>query len=109
MFGEEKNLTDNGGEQIKGMSFSPVPYSSDPQVLSSLPKLNKLISAVYMVTDIMDREEPMRLKLRTFSTDVLSDIHSLSRTDLSRKIQTILSFLEVASTVSLISEMKFII
>ncbi len=69
-------------------------------------KINKLITALYMVTDIMDREEPLRGKLRSLGVNVISDTHAItSHTD--KKITEILSFLEIASVVGMISEMNF--
>ena len=110
MFGEEKKLTDT--------DLSPTPLlnkeSGEGVRWMSYPKLNKLVTAMYIVTDIMDKDEPIRLKLRTLAVEILSDIpteqsgiNSISRTNLSEKVKTILSFLDVASTVNLISEMNF--
>lgn len=81
----------------------------------SLPynKTNKLVSALYMVTDIMDKEEPLRNKLRNLGTNIVSDIHSIQQARaghavslIPEKVAEILSFLEIASSVSIISEMN---
>jgi len=76
-------------------------------------KTNKLITALYMVTDIINKEEPIRIKLRNLGADILSDIHSFSyRTDFSllekniNKLDEILSFLEIASAIRMISQMN---
>ncbi|HEV7702141.1 MAG TPA: hypothetical protein VGO63_01700 [Candidatus Paceibacterota bacterium] len=107
MFGNDQNLKDTGGNSLKDTFSAPVPYKNTDTFFVHYPKLGKLITALYMVTDIMDKGEPVRLKLRTFGTEILSDIHSASRTELNQKIQTLLSFLDIALAVSLVSEMNF--
>ncbi|MEK7564199.1 MAG: hypothetical protein AAB510_01345 [Patescibacteria group bacterium] len=73
----------------------------------SYKKLNKLITAVYIVTDIMNKDEPIRSKIRALGLELISDIHSISKTDLYYKIDAILSFLDISATLSLISPMNF--
>ncbi len=105
MLGENKNLKDThftpptaplsirNGE---GLGVRAVSYN----------KTNKLITALYMVTDTMEKEEPMRLKLRTLGIEILSDIN-LSKTVFDiEKITAILSFLNIASDIRMISEMN---
>jgi hypothetical protein len=105
MLGENKNLKDmhltpptaplsiSNGE---GLGVRAVSYN----------KTNKLITALYMVTDTMEKEEPMRLKLRTLGIEILSDIN-LSKTVFDiEKITAILSFLNIASDIRMISEMN---
>jgi hypothetical protein len=54
----------------------------------------------------MEKEEPMRLKLRTLGIEILSDIN-LSKTVFDiEKITAILSFLNIASDIRMISEMN---
>ena len=87
----------NGEEQGRGLSYT---------------KTQKLITALYMVTDIIDKEEPIRNKLRTLGGEILSDtisISPLSRMPLDRKIQEVLSFLNIASAMNFISEMNYTI
>ncbi|MCX6757896.1 MAG: hypothetical protein NTZ44_03400 [Candidatus Nomurabacteria bacterium] len=82
----------------------------------SYKKTNKLISALYMVTDIMDREEPLRNKLRNIGSNIVSDIHTLSLKTFTEAVQAvsvtkeriseIVSFLDIASSVGMISEMN---
>jgi hypothetical protein len=74
---------------------------------SALPvgKLNKLIAALYMVTDVMDKDEPLREKLRGLGSSLISDIHS-REINVGAKISEILSFLDIASTVGMISVMN---
>ena len=84
---------------LKDKTLSPVSYT----------KTNKLITALYMVTDTIDKEEPIRLKLRTLGIEILSDSASLQKgvlSNLDEKINTVLSFLNIASDVGMFSEMN---
>ena len=58
-----------------------------------------------MVTDIMNKEEPLRNKLRALGVEILSDIYSFPM-QAGPKITTVLSFLEIASAINLISQMN---
>ena len=109
MSGENKNLKDS----VKDIEQSRQggTYGAGTQntsVVLSYTKTNKLISALYMVTDTMEKEEPIRLKLRTLGIEILSDI-TMSKpafdTDIEKTNQ-ILSFLNIASDIRMISEMN---
>ena len=91
---------DSGWINSKTMSFS-LTYS----------KSNKLISALYMVTDIMDKDEPLRSKLRNLGANIISDIHSFNKgqvltNQINNRVSEVLSFLEIASSIGIISEMN---
>lgn len=110
MLEENKNLKDT----IKDTKNMPAQYETKSLRSRSaiLPynKTNKLITALYMVTDTMDKEEPIRLKLRTLGVEILSDITSSPREtfdNFNEKINTILSFLNITSDVGMISEMNY--
>jgi hypothetical protein len=75
------------------------------ELAMSYTKTNKLITALYMVTDIIDKDEPIRHKLRTLGSGIISDIHS-SPVSACNKIYEILSFLEIAFAINIISEMN---
>lgn len=107
MFGENKNLKD---------SITPSPLQGegkgkvDSQMGLSYTKTNKLITALYMVTDIMDNDEPIRNRLRTLGLEILSDTSTMSKTPLDivvGKIDQIMSFLDITSTINIISEMNY--
>ena len=68
-------------------------------------KTNKLVTALYMVTDIIDKDEPLRNKLRTLGIEIILDVHSAT-IDACSKISAIMSFLDIASAISIISEMN---
>ncbi len=94
---ENNNLKDTGS----GMSLD----LKDNQPPISYTKYNKLITALFMVTDILDTSEPLRQKIRNLGAEIISDVH----TDVSRlgaKISAMLSFLEIAVSLKLISEMN---
>lgn len=89
---------------LKDKTLLPIPYQ----------KTSKLVTALYMVTDILDKEEPLRHKLRTLGADIISDIHligenqsrDVSSKSACTKISEILSFLDIAGALNLISEMN---
>jgi hypothetical protein len=97
MLREDENIKDPNLTQniaIKDKDF-PISYS----------KPDKLITALYMVTDIMDEHEPIRSKLRNLGIEIVSDIYHNPIQALP-KISQVMSFLEMASTLKLISEMN---
>ncbi|MFA6524235.1 MAG: hypothetical protein WC264_02585 [Candidatus Paceibacterota bacterium] len=80
-------------------------------IFGSYTKTNKLVTALYMVTDILDNEEPLRNKLRSLGTDIISDTSRVSvykdlSNFMSNKIGAIISLLDIARAMNLISEMN---
>src|SRR3989338_3262899 len=111
MFGDEKNLKDPELSRRNVGAYGA--GSQSMSVSTSYNRINKLITALYMVTDIIDEREPMRSKLRTLGTEVISDIYSISlfpnangSVKASKRISEIISFLDIASTVHIISPMN---
>lgn len=104
MFREEKNLKDSQKDLIKDTSSMPVQYGFSAIV--SYTKTNKLITALYMVTDVIEKDEPLRNKLRTLGTGIISDMNSVP-TNACVKISEIISFLDIALTMNIMSEMNF--
>ena len=105
MLEENKNLKNS----LKDITSVPAKYEAGSFSLVSYTKTNKLITALYMVTDIMDKEEPLRNKLRTLGINIISDIHSLSRLNLdneARFLDEILSLLDISFALGMISEMN---
>ena len=79
-------------------------------------KTEKLVTALYMVTDCMDTEDAIKGKLRHLGVELLSDMYKLSllspmdkhahiSTSMSR-VDELLSFIEIAYTIGFISEMN---
>ncbi len=82
-------------------------------------KTEKLVTALYMVTDCMDTDDALKGKLRQLGVELLSDMYKLSTlspmdkhmhlgASMSR-VDEILSFVEIAYTIGFISEMNTMI
>lgn len=79
-------------------------------------KAEKLMTAVYILTDLLSDSEPIKRHLREASLVILKDIHLLwnqtlsKRKELARRIadsvEGVLSFMEIASATGLISRMN---
>jgi len=70
-------------------------------------KTEKVVTALYMVTDLMDDTEPIKDKLRRTGVDLLSETHSdKSVLKITMFAESIISFIKLASSVGLISEMN---
>lgn len=102
MLNEDKNLKDNYATSALAVMKRDGVMG---EKFMSYTKTNKLITALYMVTDIMDKDEPVRNKLRTLGAEIISDNNSLA-SHLDQKISAILSLLDIASAVNMISEMN---
>ena len=111
MLEENKNLKSH----VRDISSPSLQGDGPDEMTSSFSlsytKTNKLISALYMVTDIMDKEEPLRNKLRNLGANIVSDIHSSNKgqntiNQLNNKISEVLSFMEIAFSIGVISEMN---
>ncbi|MEJ0001587.1 MAG: hypothetical protein WDN09_00125 [bacterium] len=97
MIHDDKSLKDSAGQAdvaVKDKSLN-VPNN----------KVNKLIAALFMVTDILDKDEPIRAKLRTLGMEVISDMYT-APSQAQEKIGQILSFLDIASMMGMLSEMN---
>jgi len=79
-------------------------------------KTEKLVTALYMVTDCMDTDDALKVKLRELGVSLLSDMYKLSSlspmdkhvhisSSLAR-VDEIISFVEIAYTIGFISEMN---
>jgi hypothetical protein len=82
----------------------------------AVKKTEKLVTALYMVTDCMEKEDGMKIRLRTLGVDLLSSAHSLIISTPADKhhsvsksnvlIAEIMSLIEIAYTMGFISEMN---
>ncbi|MES2416421.1 MAG: hypothetical protein V4504_01855 [Patescibacteria group bacterium] len=106
MFGENKNLKDFSNSNKVASSLSRERESLIKDNKISYKKTNKLVTAVYMVTDIMDKNEPMRNKIRTLATEIISDIDQNDNISASTKVESIMSFLDITTTLKMISQMN---
>lgn len=102
---------------------------SDVSDIKSLPdmssyefankKTEKLVTALYMVSDCMDTDDALKGKIRLLGVELLSDIYKLSTLSSIEKhtyistslvhIYELLSFIEIAYTIGFISEMNTVI
>jgi DNA-binding transcriptional ArsR family regulator len=117
---QQKDNQRHIGQDQKGHSYGPQftnVRNKEPMTLSYVSKkLEKLTTALYMVTDIMNDQEPMKWKLRESGVELLSDIMLATgasqneRMNLLRlvekKIEKVISFLDVAGTARMMSEMN---
>jgi hypothetical protein len=79
-------------------------------------KTEKLVTALYMVSDCMDTDDALKGKIRLLGVELLSDIYKLSTLPPVDKnnyisiylthINELLSFIEIAYTIGFISEMN---
>jgi hypothetical protein len=115
MLEENKNLKSHIKDTSHNLYIkddkSPVSYKTESFLLGSYTKVNKLISALYMVTDIMDTDEPLRKKLRNSGTSIISDIYLIDKgqakyNQIHNRVSEVLSFIEIASSVGIISDMN---
>ncbi len=119
MQGEGDNIKDTLKDSLKDTNSAPISIDFSPISVGTYNKTGKLIAALYMVTDIMDREEPIRGRLRALGSSILSDAYLLAtpyRTgslpkssdvlEIERKVMELVSFLEISSSVGMISEMN---
>lgn len=82
-------------------------------------KTEKLVTALYMVTDCMDTDDALKGKLRVLGVDLLSDMYTLRTLSPMDKhvhisssithIYEILSFIEIANTIGFVSDMNTLI
>ncbi|OGI88398.1 hypothetical protein A2995_00870 [Candidatus Nomurabacteria bacterium RIFCSPLOWO2_01_FULL_33_24] len=101
-----------------------IPYSLNKQegaemFSSTIKKTEKLITALYMVTDGFNKDEPLRARLRSLGVDLVSDIQSLSLkflaeryfdiSEIIEKINHILSFLKISASSGFMSEMNYLV
>ncbi len=66
-------------------------------------KTEKISSAIYLVTGFFDDKEPLKWRLRTLSTDLISERIK----DKSSTVMEILSLFSIAKTAGLVSEMNY--
>jgi len=79
-------------------------------------KTEKIVTALYMVTDCMDTDDALKGKLRLLSVELLSDMYKLSALPPMDKnnhisisvarVYELISFIDIASMIGFISEMN---
>ncbi len=79
-------------------------------------KSEKIVAALYMVTDYMNIDEPIRNKLRNHGVELVSDMASVAATpglkkessflSIAGRISEIFSFMDIAASIGLVSDMN---
>lgn len=108
--GENRNQKDTQSIS-KDLVFSS--YNNQSVIVK---KTDKLVTALYMVTDFMEDSEPMKMRLRTLAIRLLSTIRvfdkapgnaqSASFEKADSFLEEILSLIDIASTVGVVSAMN---
>jgi len=104
--------------QVDGNNFSnnkkDISYpTTDTMTPLSYKKSEKLITALFMVTDIISDKESIRISIRKTGLDILKDINSLIQITsntyirLLKNTNSILSFIRIAKDIKLISSMNY--
>lgn len=89
-------LTDKNKLNIKDLTI----FKDSPDLLYIYKKTEKLVSAIYLLSNFISDKEPLKWQMRETGLDLLSQ-------RLSADVFKLLSFLEVASVSGLISPMNY--
>lgn len=96
------------GGQTKDISF----HIKDNNLSFSHSKAKNLVTALFMVTDIMDKDESIKKKLRNSGLEIISDIYNTSYwtdikiKDIIIKVSFIVTLIDIASDLKMISIMN---
>ncbi|MEI6316344.1 MAG: hypothetical protein WCO65_01290 [bacterium] len=116
---QEKDINQQNNS-YKGQSINDTEieafYQRNNQMSFILKKTEKIVTAIYMVTDFMLESEPMRKELRTLGVSLLSKTRKISQKatepdytiidDIKNGIDETNSFLNISITIGLVSEMN---
>jgi len=100
---EEKNITDTNtiGQAERALFFN------NPELLFVFKKTQKVSYALFMVSDLFDSKEPLRLSLRKNATELIKNSLSFSKTDqLLTSLFETLSLCEAGYFAKIISPMN---
>src|SRR3989344_9274141 len=115
----QKQVPNTGGQEnspvLKGQNDVSVRYDEFEKTI--LNRIEKLTTALYMVTDCIYGDDPLKFKMRTTGVEMLSDIARINRTtqgekhrtlsNLSDKVTELISMLYISVSVGFISNMNF--
>ncbi len=92
-------------------------YSNNLYLTFFTKKVEKIVSALYLITDHLDKTEPLKWDIRDKGTSLLTEVLKLNNLLISNKLKSfssinfkfleIMSFLELAVSIKLISEENF--
>lgn len=101
---------------VKSLNNNPTSLAARQVYEFANKKTEKLVTALYMVTDCMDTDDALKVKLRELGVGLLSDMYKLSTLSPLDKhnhissslshVYEVLSFIEIAYTIGFISEMN---
>lgn len=119
-------LKDNNNNSKENKAIEPITSSNisnyynvaDHRIYVSLAERSqKIVTALYMVTDFLDSNDALRSLLRTSSTESMKDLFSLTHAQKMNRVETlsrvhtawfaVISYLEVAFRNGFISDMNF--
>ncbi len=112
MLSANKDMKENIKDPERKLSASYGAGTENMSITLSYTKTNKLITALYMVTDIIDKDEPIRNKLRSLGAEIISDPERIRPevrsygAGMSMRIEQIIAFLNISSAMNFISEMN---
>jgi len=89
-------------------------YNNEIYLTFFMKKIEKVVSALYLITDRLDKSEPLKWNIREEGTSLLSDVMKLNNylvsdklkifSNISFKLFEIMSFLELAVATKLLSK-----
>lgn len=95
-------------------ALSNIPLSASFDI--AVKKTEKLVTALYLVSDCMDTDDALKAKIRLLGVELLSDIHELSALSplekhayisiLLSSIHELISFIDISHNIGFISEMN---
>jgi len=110
---EKKNISPISSKSPEIISY----FENNEQFVFIFKKTEKLVSAVYLVTNLFPGDEPMRFSLRKKSSELLSfiisykDTVSAIKSDFTYEVKTrvleLVSCLQVSNRAGLLSDMNF--
>ncbi len=116
-----KEVSENSSKSIEALKgFDPIVFfKKDKKFVFAHQKIEKLVSAVYLMTNSFQDEEPVKWSLRTLGTELLrlnidlkestsSGLNSIE-IRLRERVLEMVSLLEVAFFAGLVSEMNLLI
>jgi len=116
---EKENNSSTNKRQVKDSKITGemISLNTDYHLWLIHKKTEKLTTAIYMVTDFFDVHEPLRIGLRSKSLSQLSFISAFGDyrgqdgkqllSQIMRDTSEILSLLELATNINLLSQMNF--
>ena len=107
----ERATSPNYSHNYGSGEYSDIPENINPHIL----KAEKLVSAIYLLTNLFTEEDPIRIRLRERSLDLVPAMSSGSSSPLDvsvyvkaiQLIDEILSYLAIALSINLISVMNY--